>query len=167
MTGKMRGSLLLGLVSLAVAQPARAAETCWNNTETAAAKVRDLQSRLMVAALRCRAGGIDILSAYNDFVRVNRSTLQAANDILRAQFDSAHGPGAGQREYDSFATALANAYGAGETSVARCAEVAAVAVRGVGAAGEIAALVALDEGLGATPGLPGGECPITFAAIVK
>lgn len=167
MTGKIRRSLLLGLVSLACAQPARAAETCWNNMETAAAKVRDLQSRLMVATLRCRAGGIDILSTYNDFVRINRATLQGANEVLRAQFDSAHGPGAGEREYDIFATALANAYGAGETNAVRCAEVAAVALQGVSAAGDIALLVSLDEGLGAAPRLPGGECPITFAAIVK
>ena len=54
--------------------PAQAAMACWYETEVAAARVRDLQSRLMVDALRCRAFGIDILGAYNEFVRSNRAT---------------------------------------------------------------------------------------------
>ena len=39
--------------------PAQAAG-CWAASDVAAAKVRDLQTMLMVATLRCRAGGIDV-----------------------------------------------------------------------------------------------------------
>ena len=71
-----RVSFMLGAavaLTLGGAVPAQAAMSCWNDTEVAAARVRDLQSRLMVDALRCRAFGIDILGAYNEFVRSNRS----------------------------------------------------------------------------------------------
>ena len=80
--GALKGALGLAAVALVQAQPASAAMSCWDQHETAAAKIRDLQSRLMVATLRCRAIGIDVLTAYNDFVRINRSTLQEANGVI-------------------------------------------------------------------------------------
>src|SRR3954469_13964992 len=83
--GAMRATLGLAAAALLWAQSASAAMSCWDEHETAAAKIRDLQSRLMVATLRCRAIGIDVLTAYNDFVRVNRSTLQEANGVIKAQ----------------------------------------------------------------------------------
>ena len=75
-----------------------------------AAKVRDLQSRLMVATLRCQAMGVDVAGAYNRFVAANRATLQGANGVLMAQFRAGSGARA-QVHYDRFATALANIYG--------------------------------------------------------
>ena len=60
--GRKIGCCLAATAMAAGAVPAHAAMSCWNENETAAARVRDLQSRLMVDALRCRAYGIDILS---------------------------------------------------------------------------------------------------------
>lgn len=154
----------LGVAAAAMmlaAVPARAATSCWNETETAAARVRDLQSRLMVEALRCRAFGIDILGAYNEFVRSNRATLQAANAVIMAQFSRGFGGGA-QTEYDRFTTALANAYGAEETSGETCAEAASTAAEAVAAGGDIERLVEIEERLGPPPALPGGQCPVSF-----
>src|SRR5688500_10832188 len=108
----MINHLLKGGVCVAVAaagfymQPAHAAMACWNPKQVAAAKVRDLQSRLMVATMRCSAMGIDVLPAYNAFVRTNRTTIQAANGLIKAQFSSGFGV-RGQTEYDKFTTALA------------------------------------------------------------
>src|SRR5438067_1922942 len=99
--------------ALLIAAPANAA-TCWKPEGAAAAKLRDLQSRLMVATLRCRAIGADIEASYSNFVRSNRQTIKAANDLLKAQF--ATGDKAGERAYDSFATALANQYGGDPTT---------------------------------------------------
>jgi hypothetical protein len=143
------------------AVPAQAAMSCWNESATAAARVRDLQSRLMVDALRCRAYGIDILGAYNEFVRSNRATLQAANAVIMGQFERGYGRGA-QTEYDRFATALANAYGADRTSGATCAEAAGIAAEAVAAGGDIERLVEIEERLGAAPALPGGQCRMSF-----
>jgi hypothetical protein len=164
MTGPMlKGALGLAAAALAFAQPARAAMACWGHQEAAAAKIRDLQSRLMVATMRCRAMGLDVLPAYNAFVRVNRSTLQAANGVIKAQFASGYGE-AGETFYDRFTTALANEYGDDPTSGAICGETEAAAEEAVAAEGDIARLLALAERMGPPPALPGGECPITFSA---
>jgi hypothetical protein len=158
-----RGALGLAVAALVYAQPASAAMSCWNENETAAAKIRDLQSRLMVATLRCRAMGIDVLTAYNDFVRINRSTLQQANGVIKAQFDRGYGA-EGQRFYDSFTTAMANHYGGDATSGQVCEETAAIAAEAVAANGDVASLVGLADRTGGSPDLPGGRCPVTLTA---
>jgi hypothetical protein len=161
--GALKFALGLAAAALVYAQPASAAMSCWDEHETAAAKIRDLQSRLMVATLRCRAMGIDVLTAYNDFVRINRSTLQEANGVIKAQFDRGYGQD-GQRFYDSFTTAMANQYGADATSGAVCDETAAVAAEAVAAEGDVVRLVELADRFGRSPELPGGVCPITLMA---
>jgi hypothetical protein len=159
--GVRKSGLCLAAALMTTTAPAHAAMSCWNETETAAARVRDLQSRLMVDALRCRAYGIDILGAYNEFVRTNRATIQAANAVIMAQFARGFGRD-GQTEYDRFTTALANAYGGDATSGERCAEAAGIAAEAVAAGGDIERLIEIEERLGAAPALPGGQCPMSF-----
>ena len=159
----MKGALGFAAAALVFVQPAQAAMSCWGEEERAAAKIRDLQSRLMVATVRCRAMGVDVLTAYNDFVRVNRETIQAANGVIKAQFAAGHGPQA-QTFYDRFTTALANEYGDDPTNVEVCGETAEVASEAAAAQGDIGLLLALAERTGPSPQLPGGECPISFAA---
>jgi hypothetical protein len=152
----------LAAVALLAAQPAQAATGCWGPEQAAAAKVRDLQSRLMVATLRCQAMGLDKTAAYNDFVRENLTTLQAANGVLKAQFEQSFGK-EGPDEYDRFATSLANAYGGDATSAGICDATAASEQEAAAAAGDIGKLIALADRFGPAPALPGGECPITFS----
>lgn len=154
----LKAALGLAAAALIWAQPASAAMSCWDRQETDAAKIRDLQSRLMVATLRCRAMGIDVLGAYNDFVRINRSALQQANFVIKAQFNRGYGF-EGQRFYDSFTTALANGYGGDATSFEVCEETAAVAAEAALAEGDAARLVDLADRTGQAPELPGGVCP--------
>jgi hypothetical protein len=165
MSGQFRkgGLLTAAALTLCASMPAQAAMGCWNETQLAAAQVRDLQSRLMVASLRCAAMGVDVTSAYNRFVVANRATIQGANGVIMAQFRSGYG-GQAQLHYDRFATALANEYGDDATDRTVCAETATVADEAAAAAGDVRQLVALDDRLGATPPLPGGQCPVSFAA---
>ncbi|MGE0178494.1 MAG: hypothetical protein AB7O91_01575 [Sphingomonas sp.] len=149
---------------LCIATPAQAAMSCWNQTQVAAAQIRDLQSRLMVASLRCVAMGQDVTPAYNRFVRASRETLQGANGVILAQFRAGHG-GEAQLHYDRFATALANAYGAGATTAEICAETAQLAEEAAAAAGDVRRLVQIAERLGVAPSLPGGHCVISFASM--
>lgn len=160
----LKGNLCLAAFAIGISQPANAAMNCWDQTHTAAAKIRDLQSRLMVATMRCRAFGIDVLPQYNDFVRVNRSTIQDANGLIKAQFEAGFGAALAQKSYDSFATSLANAYGADQTSVEVCEETAELAAEAVGARGNIDRLLEIADRLGSAPDLPGGRCPVTFAS---
>jgi hypothetical protein len=78
-----------------------------------------MQTRLAVAVLQCRFSR-DIRASYNRFLRHNRSVLRTANGRLKAHF-MAQGASRGQREYDRYTTALANAYGGAQISVASCA----------------------------------------------
>jgi len=157
----LKGALGLAAAALVWAQPAAAAMSCWDEQETAAAKIRDLQSRLMVATLRCRAIGIDVLTAYNDFVRINRSTLQQANGVIKAQFAQGYGR-EGERFYDSFTTAMANEYGGDATDGAVCEQTAAIAAEAALAEGDVGRLVDLADRTGRSPELPGGICPATL-----
>jgi len=145
-----------------IAEPAHAAANCWNPTQVSAAKIRDLQSRLMVATMRCRAMGIDVLPAYNDFVRTNRATIQAANTVIKARFASGFAI-RGQFEYDRFTTQLANAYGADATSAAICHDTEARAREAIAANGDADRLLEIVGRMGPTPYLPGGQCKVDFA----
>jgi ribosome-binding ATPase YchF (GTP1/OBG family) len=150
--------------ALMAAAPANAALACWEQDTAAAAKIRNLQSRLMVAALRCSASGVDVLPAYNRFVIANRSTIQAANGRIKQHFTRGFGD-AGERQYDAFATMLANIYGGDETTQQTCGEAEATANEGVAAEGDIMKLLRVADAAGPTPPLPNGECPISFAAV--
>ncbi len=160
---KKGGLCAAAAIALCAALPANAAMACWNDTQVAAAKVRDLQSRLMVASLRCGAMGVDVTAAYNRFVVANRRTIQNANGVILAQFRAGHG-GQAQLHYDRFATALANAYGADATDRTVCADTAALAEEAAEAAGDIGQLLVISDRFGFESALPGGRCGVTFAA---
>lgn len=164
MSGQLiRRALSAGvLASLCVAAPAQAVMGCWNETQVAAAKVRDLQSRLMVATLRCSAMGVNVAPAYNRFVTSNRSTIQSANGVILAQFRAGVGSAA-QVHYDRFATALANIYGDDATNQTVCAETAMLADEAANARGDLGQLVAIADRFGRAPELPGGRCTLSFA----
>jgi len=167
MSGRVKkGGLFAAATTLllSISMPAHAVMGCWNPTQVAAAKVRDLQSRLMVATLRCQAVGADVTSAYNRFVRANRETIQGANAVLLSQFRTGFGGGEGQVQYDRFATALANVYGADATDEAVCAETGALADEAAAANGDISQLVAIEDRFGFSSDLPGGQCGISFAS---
>ena len=160
---KMAGRCAAVAAMLCAALPANAAMSCWNDAQVAAAKLRDLQSRLMVASLRCGAMGVDVTLAYNRFVVANRATIQGANAVLLAQFRAGYGAQA-QLHYDRFATALANAYGADATDRGICADTAALAEEAAGAAGDSGRLLSIADRLGFASTLPGGRCGAVFAA---
>ena len=165
MSGLIRkgGLFAAAAACLFAAIPAQAAMSCWNDTQVAAARVRDLQSRLMVASLRCGAMGVDVTAAYNRFVVANRRTIQNANGVILAQFRTGYGAQA-QLHYDRFTTALANAYGADATDRAVCAGTAALAEEAAEAAGDTGRLLLIADRFGFDSALPGGRCGVTFAA---
>ena len=147
----------LSMLALACTVPAQAIPACWSEADMDAAKVRDLQSRLMVATLRCQGAGFDVTAAYNRFVVANRATLQGVNAVLMTQFRSGFGDDA-QVEYDRYATALANAYGGDATDRSVCANAERLADEAAAAAGSVSRLVALHSRVGLPPPRPGAAC---------
>lgn len=140
----------IGLLSLSLATPA-AAQDCWNGAAVKAAKVRDLQTLLMVGALQCRTSQYDVLANYNKFVKAHRVVISAHNDVLKSHFIRAKNA----RGYDKFTTALANGRSIDAINPGFCKETAALAEQLVRASpAEVEAmaerLVAMPKGVGRT-----------------
>lgn len=152
--------LLAAATAILAASPVQAG--CWAAQDASAARIRDLQTRLMVAALRCRLGDQNLLADYNEFVRINRTAIQSANDRLKARFHREHGAVEGQRNYDRFTTALANAYGSGQGG--SCGDEAVLAREAAMQAGSFEGLLLVADRSGAAPSLPGGACPVVMAS---
>jgi hypothetical protein len=87
-----------------VAPPAQAA--CWEPEEYEAARMRDLQTVLMVSALKCGRADPAMPAAYNRWVgRAKEQLIEGEKKLLT------HFVREGDRaKYDKFTTALANRY---------------------------------------------------------
>jgi hypothetical protein len=146
--------------------PAQAA--CWNAEEASAATVRELQSMLMVAALRCQVSGHAMMTEYNHFVVSNRGAIGAMNDKLKAHFIRSMGPVAGQRAYDSFTTSMANGYGAASSGGEVCATASSLAREAAMMENSVDGLLLLADRQGLVARLPDGLCrdaaPMTIAS---
>lgn len=163
--GTLRAAAIAALgIVLTAGQAQAAANDCWSAQEISAAKVRDLQTMLMVAGLRCRTSGIDVLAGYNRFVVINRSAIIEANSRLKLHFSSAYGAVEGQRSYDRFTTALANAYGAGGSGAGDCNDMADLAEDAAAARGSMAALLSLADKRGIRPDTPSRRCSVEMAS---
>lgn len=152
----MRKLLCAAVAALTIVAPANAG--CWSADHISAARVRDLQTYLMVETLRCQAVGFNIATEYNGFVQGNRGAIGAANDRIKAFFIRAAGPVYGQTAYDGFTTSLANAYGAARTNAESCASARSLAAEAALMANSHEGLVMIADRQGLNPVLPGGRC---------
>ena len=152
-------ALMIAAIGMDV--PAHAA--CWGAAEVSAAKVRDLETMLMVSALRCRAGDPSILPAYNNLVMQSRDALTAVNDQLRAHFSAGIGSTAGLNAYDRYVTAIANRYGGGARGLS-CADMASILSAANAEGGSATGLARLASDAGVEPVLDDVECQESFAA---
>ncbi len=146
----------LALSSMIIATAAEA--ECWTPEAAEAAQVRDLETMLMVASLRCRTSGDDFITDYNGFVIAGRASLTQANDQLRRHFASLGGLNA----YDSYVTGIANKYGAGSDGLS-CRDMKSIVSAASSAGGSLPALVRLAQSAQVEPRLPGGRCPTDVA----
>ncbi len=122
---------------------------CWSAEEVAAATLRDMDSMLMVSALRCRLAGRNFVADYNRFVRQARPALSAANEVLRARM--------GIEGYDRYQTLLANRYGGGADGM-NCKQVAEVLSDAREEHGSATGLAKVAREVDASLSLPGGRC---------
>lgn len=139
----------------ALATPVNAA--CWSDTAYRAAQVRELDTMMMVEALRCRRTDANFLPAYNDFVRTSRVALVRANDELRAHFATIVGSARALGAYDDYMTTVANRYGAGTAGI-DCRDMASIAAAAAAANGSGEALAELAERAEMRPNVPGARC---------
>ena len=133
---------------------------CWNTEDASAATVRELQSMLMVATLRCQVAGHEMVADYNGYLQANKATIQRLNDRLKAHFIKASGAVAGQRAYDAFATTLANVYGAEASSPEVCGAMISLTHEAAMMAGSEDGLLLLAQREGIQARLPEGRCAL-------
>jgi hypothetical protein len=152
----MRKLICAAAAALTIVSPANAA--CWTTEHADAARVRDLQTFLMVETLRCSAIGYNISRQYNAFVRGNRAAIGQANDKLKAFFIRSSGPVYGQSAYDRFTTRLANTYGASPTDADTCDSARSVAEEAAMMQNDGEGLLMIADRQGLDPALPGGLC---------
>lgn len=104
MRGKFRIAGWAAAFAMVAAAPAGAA--CWQPEEYEAARIRDLQTMLMVSALQCRTIDPEMPAAYNKFVQRAKPTLLEGEKALLGHF-AREGD---KLAYDRFTTSLANRY---------------------------------------------------------
>lgn len=123
---------------------------CWTDAAYQAAQVRELDTMLMVQALRCRKTSASFLSEYNRFVQVSRPALIRANAELKAHFG-------GLNAYDNYMTTVANRYGAGSGDL-DCRDTAGIVREGLAAKGSAEELSRLAADADLRPDVDGSRC---------
>jgi len=111
----MIGAALLLLISGASAAlaatpaaPAKLPKACQTVAEENAERVRQLQTELMIAALKCRTSqDANLTEAYNGFIRKHSNVLLTQSNVLQAYFKRQYGAGYLKR-FDAYITQLAN-----------------------------------------------------------
>jgi hypothetical protein len=157
---KSLGVLVLA-ASLVAGGQAQAAG-CWSEAAYEAAQMRDFDTMLMVATLRCRITGVDFSADYNRFVRDKRPILADANQQLRGQFALSVGQARALGAYDDYMTKVANGYGGGAKGMT-CQDYAALAHSAAQAPSVRAELVKIAARAGSAPRLPGQRCGSSVA----
>ena len=119
---------LMGVLAAGLAMIAGEAHAagCWSDNAYQAAQLRDLDTMLMVATLRCRMKNVDFSTDYNRFVVDKRAILVAANGDMQSAFAQSVGKAKALGAYDDFMTKIANSYGNGMTGMS-CEDFAALA----------------------------------------
>jgi hypothetical protein len=162
MTSKYKqAAAALALCAISVSVPAQAA--CWSEAAVSAAKLRDLETMLMVSALRCRISGQNMIADYNHLVVSSRAALTAANDQLRAHFVAEAGARGGLDAYDRYVTSVANRYGGGAEGLS-CGDMKSILSAANAEGGSAIGLARLAVDAGVEPVLKGGRCPMSVAA---
>lgn len=160
--GKFIQSALAAVVM--VATPLTSAQAaCWDANSVNAAKVRDMETMLMVASLRCRLkGDPQMLVSYNEFIRSSRPALTQVNDTLRAHFANEGGLNA----YDRYVTSIANRYGGGAEGLT-CEDMSSILAAARAEGGSLAGLTRLATAAKVEPVLNGGRCEVSIAAVAR
>lgn len=124
--GNFYGKTVLAATLIAASvQPAQA---CWTNAAQDAAKIKHLNTMLMVTALRCRNTPDNFLPHYNRFVAKHNSLIGAQNAELRNHLSATYGARGAEGALDRMSIGYANSYGTGH-KVMNCGQLKELANR--------------------------------------
>ena len=118
--------LFVPATSQALAQASNYAD-CWQQDESTAAHVQNLQSFLMVQALKCQDTLPATTESYNKFLAAKRSLIIANRRAVVGHFVRQYGPEAGQAAFTAYETQLSNHSSSPVIDVAQCEKAGAYA----------------------------------------
>lgn len=133
---------------------------CWNEAEYQAAHVKELETMLLVEALKCRGTPTNFLEAYNTFIETNRPALTQVNATMKGWFAKELGAKAAENALDSYLIKVANRYG----GASQCADMAAITNAAGQTEGNSDALYKVAVTYQAIPTVPGEVCTATSGA---
>ena len=159
---KRGGAFALAMAALASGGAAEA--SCWTPVQVRAAQVRDLETMLMVSALRCRKSPEDFMARYNAFVVHSRGALTEVNAQLRAHFSQSVGAAQALNAYDNYVTRIANRYGAGAEGLG-CSDMGSIVDAAMHQGGSFDTLAALAARASVEPMLDAPACSVRVATL--
>jgi hypothetical protein len=153
---KMLSKLLCAAVASALTAGSANAG-CWSEAAYRAAQVRELDTMLMVEALRCRKTLANFIEVYNQFVVASRPALLQANTALRGHFAGEVGERGALNAYDNYMTTVANRYGAGSEGLS-CDDMASITRAALATNGSADALYDIAVTAQMIPTIQGDRC---------
>ena len=108
---------MIALAAITVAVSAQPAQACWTSTAQDAAKIKHLNTMLMVTALRCRNTPDNFLPHYNRFVAKHNSLIGSQNAALKGHLSQTYGAKGAEGALDRMSIGYANSYGNGHKSM--------------------------------------------------
>jgi hypothetical protein len=125
MTNILKKAALAAVVTALSVQPAQA---CWSSAAQDAAKIKHLNTMLMVTALRCRNTADNFLPQYNRFVTKHNALIGSQNTVLKSHLAATHGAGGAMNALDRMSIGYANSYGNGHKEM-DCGQLKALATK--------------------------------------
>jgi|GEM_PF-1316776 hypothetical protein len=107
----------LACVAVMVALSSQPAHACWTNAAQDAAKIKHLNTMLMVTALRCRNTPDNFLPHYNRFVTKHNSLIGSQNAALKGHLAQTYGARGAEGALDRMSIGFANSYGNGHKAL--------------------------------------------------
>jgi hypothetical protein len=151
--------MIMGAILLTTVPVTGLNAKCWTADAEDAARIRTMETMLMVGALRCRSSSRGFLTDYNKFVAQSRPALVRVNQTLRMHF----APSGGIDAYDRYVTSIANRYGAGVQGL-DCRDMSSILKAASAERGSYAGLSRMARSTAVSPDLRGGRCPTKVAA---
>jgi hypothetical protein len=153
---KLLGKAALAAVCFAVSfQPVHA---CWSNAAQDAAKIKHLNTMLMVTALRCRNTPDNFLPEYNRFVKRHSSLIGTQNAALRNHLSATYGKRGAEGALDRMSIGYANSYGTGHKSM-NCGQLRELAAKLASEPLGIMSMAAVADGSVIGQSWSGAACP--------
>lgn len=159
MTSFLTKTALAAVVAALTVQPAQA---CWTNASQDAAKIKHLNTMLMVTALRCRNTPDNFLPHYNRFVIKHNALIGSQNNVLKSHLSQTYGAGGAVNALDRMSIGFANSYGNGHKRMG-CKELKQLAADLANQSHGVATMASIADQAVDAKSWVGQACPVSIA----